>query len=321
MPDTTLTATQVVADFGSYYRNEGQNMQSLLLRPFEAFGTREAFTNVPTDQTQLRYSDVEVGEILQPYQDAYTPKGSVVFLPVKIDAMPVKVDQQFNPTKLVNTWLGFLTNSQTDRKTWPFIRWFVEVYIFNKLYEDLEKQAIYKGVYAAPVAGVAGNAVDVIDGAKKLINDAITAGDIVPIVTGAPSADPVTWCEQVEAFVESTPELYWDKQIDINMSRTLALRYYRGKKKKYNLNYAQVSDLQTVEEFDGFRIKGRASMQGSAKIWGTPKENAIFAVKGFENSSALEVESVDRNVKIWTDFHIGEGFLLNDLVFTNDQDL
>lgn len=321
MADTTITATQIVADFGSYYRNEGQNMQSLLLRPFEAFGTREAFTNVPTESTQLRYTDAQVGEILQPYQDAYTPKGSVVFLPVKIDLMPVKVDQQFNPTKLVNTWLGFLTNEKTDRKTWPFIRWFVEVYIFNKLYEDLEKQAIYKGVYAAPVAGVAGNAVDVIDGAKKLINDAITAGDITPIVTGAPSADPVTWCEQVEAFVESTPELYWDKQIDINMNRTLALRYYRGKKKKYNLNYAQVADLQTVEEFDGFRIKGRASMSASAKIWGTPRENAIFAVKGFENSTALEVESVDRNVKIWTDFHIGEGFLLPDLVFTNDQDL
>src|SRR4051812_15489532 len=114
MPDTTITASAIVTDFGSFYRNEGQNMQSLLLRPFEAFGTRDAFTNVPTDSTQLRYSDVQVGEILQPYQDAYTPKGSVVFKPVSIDLQMVKVDQQFNPTKLVNTWLGFLTNEKTD---------------------------------------------------------------------------------------------------------------------------------------------------------------------------------------------------------------
>jgi hypothetical protein len=62
-------------------------------------------------------------------------------------------------------------------------------------------------------------------------------------------------------------------------------------------------------------------MNGESKIWATPQENAIFAVKGFENANGFQLESVDRNVKIWTDFNIGAGFLLKDLVFTNDQNL
>jgi hypothetical protein len=97
MADTTITATDVINEFGAHYVDEGQNMSSLLMRPFEAFGTREAFTNVPTNETQLKYSDVEVGEILQPYQDTYTPKGSVVFKPITVDLQQVKIDLQFNP--------------------------------------------------------------------------------------------------------------------------------------------------------------------------------------------------------------------------------
>lgn len=318
---TTITAANVIAQYGAYYIDEGQNLQSLLMRPFEPFGTRDAFTNVPTDKTQLRYSDVSVGEILQPYQDAYTPKGAVTFKPVTIDLQQVKVDQLFNPNSLVYSWLGFLTNNSTDRKTWPFIKWFIEVYLLNRLFEDIEKTAIYKGVKAAVVANTAGAAADVFDGVKKVINAAVTAGSIVPIATGAPNADPVLWCEQLENFVKGIPELYWEKEMVINMSRTLALRYMEGKKKKYNMYYGQEADLRSVSNFPTFKVKGRASMNASAKIWTTPMENAVFAAKGFDNANGFELESVDRNVKIWTDFHIGWSFLLVDLVFTNDQEM
>jgi hypothetical protein len=318
---TTINPAAVIAEYGSYYIDQGQNLQNLLLRPFNAFGTRDAFTNVPTNDTQIRFSDVTVSEILQPYQDTYTPKGAVVFKPVTINLQQVKIDQQFNPNNLVYTWLGFLTSNKTDRTQWPFTRWLIEVYLLNQLFDDMEMKAIFKGVKAAPGAGVAGNAVDIIDGVKKLINAAITAASIVPIATGAPSIDPADWCTQVEEFVKAFPELYWTKNLTINMSRTLALRYVEGKKKKYNMYYAQESDLMSIANFPTMKVAGRASMIGSAKIWTTPLENCVFATKGFENANGFELEKVDRTVKVWTDFHIGLGFLLMDLVFTNDQDL
>jgi hypothetical protein len=44
-------------------------------------------------------------------------------------------------------------------------------------------------------------------------------------------------------------------------------------------------------------------------------------VKGYENSQAFELEKEDRKVKIWSDWFAGIGFILPDLIFTNDQDL
>jgi hypothetical protein len=318
---TTITATDVISEYGSYYINQGQNLQSLLLRPFEAFGSRDAFTNVPTNDTQVRYSDVTVGEILQPYQDAFTEKGSVTFKPVTIDLHPVKVDQKFNPSSLTYSWLGFLTNNNTDRTTWPFTRWFIEVYLLKQLFQDIEKKAIFKGVHVNPTAGTAGAAQDVIDGIRKQINDAITASAITPIATGALSTDPATFCTQIETFVKGIPELFWETDMTINMSRVLALRFAEGKDAKYNTQYAKEDSLITVKNFPNIKIKGRASMFGSDKIWATPIENVVFLTKGFANANGFELEKVDRTVKVWTDFHIGAGFLLKDLVFTNDRDL
>ena len=321
MADITITATDVINEFGSHYIDEGQNLSSLLMRPFEAFGTREAFTNVPTNETQLKYSDVEVGEILQPYQDTFTPKGEVIFKPVTVDLQQVKIDIQFNPNKLVYSWLGFLTSNNTDRTTWPFVKWVIEVYLLKRVFEDLEKKVIYTGDKAAIVPGTAGLAIEAMDGVKKIINDAIVAGDIAAIPVGAVPVDPADFCTYMEEMVAAIDELYWDKNIVFNMSRQLAKRYREGRKAKYNLHYAQVADLNVIEDFESFSVRGRASMKGSTKIWGTPIENAVFPTKGFANATGFELEKVDRTVKIYTDFHIGLGLLLGDLVFTNDQDL
>lgn len=105
----------------------------------------------------------------------------------------------------------------------------------------------------------------------------------------------------------------------MNLDRKV--QFVEGMQQKYNTYYAQVPETMTVRNFPNITIKGRQSMDASDKIWMTPMENAIFAVKGFSNATAFELEKVDRKVKIWTDFHIGVGFLLSDLVFTNDLDM
>lgn len=320
MADTTLTATDIIADFGSYYMDGGQGEKDLLMRPFEQFGTREALTLIPTNDTILRLSDVEVSEILQGYQDDFTPKGGVEFKPIEVLLTQLKVDQAFNPTFLQNTWLGFLASNKTDRTTWPFIRWFIEKYLLGQLDDDLEMKAIYKGSKVAIVAGTAGTAIGAMDGIRKQINAGITAGDITTIATGALSADPATFCTQIENFVASIPEKYWSKSMTLNMSRILARRYREGKRVKYNANYAQVSELSSVEETE-VSVAGRASMSGSDKIWMTLPGNYVLGVKGFENKNGFEIEKVDRKVKLYTDFWMGTGYLQGDLVYTNDRDL
>lgn len=317
---TTITSSQVVTDFGAYYRNEGQNDSNIHDTLREGFDSTEVFTVVETEDTVLREVNVAYAEVLQAFQTAFTPKGGVTFTPKAIPLFNVKVDQSFYPDALKNQWLSFLTSENLDRTTWPFVRWFIEKYVMGQIKADLEKN-LYGAVYAAPTAGTAGAASASFDALKKIINAAITAGTITTIATGAPSSTPATWAGQVEDFCKLIPELYWNTPMSINMSRALALRYKQGRRIKYNSNYSQVAEAMAVQDFEQNIVKGFGSMTGVTKIWGTPKQNAILAFKGGSNQSIVEVEKVDRLVKVYTDFWIGLGFIQDSLVFTNDQDL
>ncbi len=321
MADTVISPEQMIADFGGYYLDAGQNQNSLMMRPFTPFGTLDAFTMWPTNDTILRMGEVQVGEILQAYQDEYTPKGQVVFKPITITMFEQKIDQAFNPTKLYRTWAAFLTSNNTDRTTWPFPKWFIEKYLLGQVDEDLETQAIYTGTYVAPTTGVAGAAINAMDGVKKIINAGITAGSIVPIATGVLPTDEVAFVTAIEAWIAMLPVKYQRKQMQLNLAVPLQNRWRRGMRKKYNMNYGQVSELDNITDFENITIAGRVSMGNSNKIWMTPKENAIAAVKGYENKNGFQLEKVDRKVKIYTDWFIGVGFLLKDIIFTNDQDL
>jgi hypothetical protein len=318
---TTITSTQVVTDFGAFYIDAGQNEGNIHQRLRESFETQGAFTIIDTEDTVLRESNTQFTEVLQGFQKAFTPKGGVTFTPKAIPLYNVKVDQLFYPDDLKNQWLSFLTSNSLDRTTWPFVRWFIESYVMGQIMHDMETQAIYSGVFAAPTAGTANNANQIMNGVKKIINDAVTGTTITPIATGAPSTTALTWCTQVEDFTKGIPELYWNQNLQINMSRTLARRYKEGRRTKYNSNYAQVSEQLAVEDTDNTSVIGRGSMIGATKIWTTPKMNAILAFKGGSNANIVEVEKVDRQVKVYTDFWVGAGFIDDGLVFTNDRDL
>jgi hypothetical protein len=317
---TTITSSEVVTAFGSYYIDAGQNETNIHDTLREQLADLQDFTVVESEDTVLRESNVAYAEQLQSFQTAFTPKGGVTFTPKAITLFNVKIDQSFYPDAMKNQWLSFLTSNNLDRTTWPFVRWFIEKYVMGQITHDLVKN-LYGASYVAPTAGTAGAASAAFDGLKKIINAAITAGTIVPIVTGAPNATASTWCTQVETFCKGIPELYWETPMGLQMSRSLALRFKEGRRTKYNSNYAQVNEQMAVQDFEQIQVAGRGSLTGTTKIWGTPKMNAIMAFKGGSNRNIVEVEKVDRMVKVYTDFWIGMGFINDALVFTNDQDL
>lgn len=321
MPNTSITASQVVTDFGAYYIDQGQNQNDIHDRLRESFGSMAAFTIIESDNTVLRAVNTAYAEVLQAFQTAYTPKGGVTFTPKAIPLYNLKTDQQFYPDALKQSWLQFLITNNTDRTTYPFVRWFIEIYLINQIHHDMEVN-LYGAIAATPTAGTAGNASASFTGLKKIINDAITATTIATIATGAPSTTPETWCGQVETFCAGIPELYWENGFELNMSRSLALRYKQGRAIKYNTYYVQASDAMSVQNFENIKVAGRGSLTGKTKIWGTPKINAVIGMKGSEsNMGTVEVEKVDRLVKIYTDFWFGLGFIDDGIVFTNDQDL
>lgn len=315
---TEITVDQIVQDFGDYYLDNGQNLNNLHMLPFESFGTKDAFTTIDTDgETIIRESNVEVTEILQQYQDDFTPKGEMEFKPVAIPLFKTKIDQEFNPHKLQKTWLAFLTSSKTDVTQWPFIRWFIEVYLLKQHDEDLEMKAIYNGIYQDPTPGEPGNAVNTMDGVNKIITDFINADQLDAITIGAIETDDDDFVTQVELFVRSIPEKYRYMNMELNMNRTLRDKFKRGTRTKYKANY-DPSDIKNyrVADAENITVVGRASMANSSRIWCTPKYNALFGVSGFANKNAFEIEKAKRKVALYTEWWMGAGFINPELIFT-----
>lgn len=316
---TVLDADQLVADFGDYYLDAGQNLSNLHMLPFESFDTRDAFTIIPTEDTILRESNVEYASVLQQYQDEFTPKGGVAFEPVQIPLFQQKIDQLLVPTKLQRSWLGFLTSNDIDRAQWPIIRWFIEVYLGGQANEDLEMDAIYKGKWEAPIEGEPGEASKAMDGVETLIKQFIADGRVDVRAIGAIDGSAKNYVTQVENFVKSLPEKYQKMKMELNVSRTLETHFKEGMQEKYNLNYAQVSQLVQVRNFENITVKGRPSMMGKTRHWMTPKYNALMGVKGYGNKNAFRVESEKRKVAVFTDWWAGIGFIQPKILFTSDE--
>jgi hypothetical protein len=314
-----MNAADVVTEFGAYYLNHGQGRKDLnkILHYKGEFD--ELFTTTPTDDTVIRKGSALMTRLLQPFQKTWSPTGDVTFTPSSITLFKQKVDFQDYPDELEETWLGFLADRDLDRKAWPFVKWLIEEHIVPRLIQDHELSEVYAGAYAAPgTPGTAGAAGTAMDGAKTIINAHIATGGITPIATGALSATPLTFVNQVEAFADAITPLYRTMPMNIAMNHPQSVIFKRGMREKYNTNYDQSTALMSVMDYPNLTIKGYHAMGSSGKLIATPKENAIRGVKRIANLGNLRVENIDRQVKIYNDFSVGVGYVIPELVFTNN---
>ncbi|MCA8831953.1 hypothetical protein [Hymenobacter pini] len=316
-----LVITDIVAQFGAYYLNQGQNLTRLYTLLRSATNTESMFTPITTDDTIWRAAKALFTRVVQPFQKAFTPLASTTFVPVEIKQFKIKVDAQEYPDDLEATWLGFLDGEGIDRKAWPFVRWYVEVYLLPQIKQDIEHNEIYQGVYAAPTPGTPGAAGTALDGIKKTINGFVSSGRTTPIVTGALEiTNPEALVEQFEYFADAIGQDYWDIPMILGTSPAVARAFLRGQEKKYGKNTGGGALDLTINKTN-ITLKGLTSHRNTQKIWCTPQGNAVMLRKRIQNQSTVQVENVDRLLKFFTDFSMGIGYIIPEIVFTNDQDL
>ncbi|WP_400194063.1 hypothetical protein [Hymenobacter sp. B81] len=316
-----LVITDVVAQFGAYYLNQGQNLTRLYALLRSATSTESMFTPVNTDDTIWRAAKTLFSRVVQPFQKAFTPLAGVTFSPVEIKQFKMKVDAQEYPDELEASWLGFLDGEDIDRKAWPFVRWYCEVYLIPQIKQDIEHNEIYQGSFVAPTANTPGAAGTSMDGLKKTINAHVTAGRITPITTGALQlTDPEGMVDQFEAFADGIHKDYWSIPMMLGCSESAARAFLRGQERKYGKNTGG-GELGLRINNTNITVVGLPSHRNTEKIWCTPKGNAIMLRKRIQNQTRIQVESVDRLLKFFTDFSMGIGFIIPEIVFTNDRDL
>jgi len=313
-----VNIADIRAEFGAYYIDQAQNASRIYQQVFRPSVTEEIFTPIITDETIWRASEARFQRVLQPFQKAWTPIGQTTFVPVAIQQFPMKADVEETPDDLEASWLGFLASESTDRKTWPFIKWWIENQIIPQIKQDLEMNEIYSGSFVAPTAGTAGAVSTSMDGLKKLITAQVTAGRITPFVTGALSATDATFVDQVEAFVDGINQKYASVAMELCMNETRARKFKRGYRAKYG-NNANFSDTNGKVDFTNITLRPLPSMNGSNRIFCSPKFNLIRMGKKTKNMNNFQVENVDRKVKIYTDFWTGVGMVIPEVFFCNDQ--
>jgi hypothetical protein len=315
-----LLITDVVAQFGAYYLNNGQNLSRLYELLRRATPTESMFSPINTNDTIWRAAKTLYARVVQPFQKAFTPLASVTFVPVEIKQFKIKVDAQEYPDDLEASWLGFLDGADIDRKAWPFVRWYVEQYLIPQIKQDIELLEIYQGVYVAPTNGTPGAAGTSMDGLKKTINGHINAGRITPIATGALAPNPDDFVDQMEEWADGIDKAYWSIPMVLGISEGNARKFLRGQERKYGKNTGGGALGLTINNTN-ITLKGLPSHQHTDKFWCTPQANAVMLRKRIENQAKVEVENVDRLLKFFTDFSMGIGFIIPEIVFTNDLDL
>ncbi|MGI4833297.1 MAG: hypothetical protein ACRYFK_07530 [Janthinobacterium lividum] len=327
-----LDIQDVITEYGNYYRDGGQNLTRILKKPYISSQTEALFGLIPTDDTSYQLGSAELSRVLQPFQVGWTPLGTLKVAPIVLTQTPFKVDLEENPDKLEASWLGFLADNNLDRAQWPFVRYLVEEHLYSRMDEDYELNEIYFGKFVAPTAGTPGDAGTGMDGIRTVINRAVAGSKITPIVMGAIPTDPQAFCEYVEAFVDKFSRRYRGRQMEVCMNTTLARRYAKGRHQKYKLDTTDAPAkpiidgngealLQVPIEFTKHTVVGLESMGDSAKIWATTADNRKRLAKKTVNTKSVRIESLKRQVYIYTDFYKGLGFGLLEAVFTNEQDL
>ena len=312
----SITTTAIVAEYGAYYQDAGQNKKRILQLLSQGRELTTFATPIKTDDTIFRLAKATFQSLVQPFQKTFTPKGGVTIVPNEIRQFRFKIDDEFMPDELYATWLGFLTEQSVDRKTWPFVKWLIEVYYANQTDQDMELNEYYKGVYATPVAGTPGPNGTGMNGLKKLLHDGVVAGTINSNSHIGP-LETATIFDQVEAFTDDIAEVYQGIKMNVFMSRKWFKKYMQDKRAQGF--YYKTSDSQITSgiDFTPLDVVPLACMVGTDDIFCTPKENFLHISPATITKNTYKLEEAKRAVAVMADWSEGLGFGINEAVWTN----
>lgn len=273
--------------------------------------------------------NAEADEVLQPYQGAFTPKGEITHNEISIRVRRVKMDLQFTEVQLEkwwNSWMVSRFDAEKDPMQWTFPRYIVEKEIMPKFQDDLNTIS-WTGQYAAPTPGTAGDAVDSVDGFKKIIADSITSLAIPAanvITTTALSASNAR--DKIELFLDSIPPHITAKGGRILMSPTLRRYYFRDYRAEFTQSPGPFPTNNAPRELmvDDYNVslQAVATMEGSGRIIFLPngRENMVWVSRaGAPVYPQMIFKTKSRVLEMYATIYRGYGFEYPQEVYVNEQ--
>lgn len=309
----TITVSEIVSSFGTYIGTNSQQILKLLTQPTES---EKFMTTVASKDLEWRAAKAVIDDIVQGFQKAWTAKGTAAFTPRTITQRRHKIDLAFYPDEVVDSWLGFLTTEDVDRKTWPITRYIVEQLIIPKVLENRELKLIGKGDYAAVVADTPQATGLSMDGFCTQLEDAKLAGTSNINFITLETLTAVNIFEQIETFAAEVDELYQNLSMNVFVSRGLYMSYMKRRRDLHGVdsNYGGFANLL---EGTNMQLVPLPSMAGKDIIFATPKDNFIRLINRNDGASNIAVENVDRQIKVYADWYEAVGFGIEEAVFAS----
>lgn len=171
--------------------------------------------------TQLTAS---FGEFLQPWGCGFNPKGLATFDLQSNIPRAVKGDLTICDGLLAQTYFNYLLTNNYMPYEHPLAMWLAEQVIESAMVDVVK--AFWFGVYnPANIDTPAASVYDCFDGVHTIVDNAITAGTVLPIPTGAYNALTNNATAMLEAFTSGFEAAWWGQSVVIYCSPRFAQLY------------------------------------------------------------------------------------------------
>ena len=322
----------ITIDAAADFLNTHSRMFSKELQTKTRLGL-EMETLLPQRQSDGQYyvvESAEAEEILQPYPGRFTPKGAVDHDEKSIRVRPIKMDMEFTEEDLEKWWSSWQVSRfdpEKDPESWSYWRYILEAELIPKINDDLNRVA-WLGEYVAPTPGTAGDALDSVDGYKKVIADSITSGDIPAanvITTTALSSSNAR--DKIELFLDSIPEEITSKGGRILCSPTVRRYYFRDYRAEFTQSPGPFPTENAprkifVDDYD-VSIQSVATMAGSGRIIFLPNNrpnNMVWLSRmGKPVYPQFIFKSQARVLQLYATIYRGYGFEYPQEIYVNEQ--
>lgn len=309
----TWTQAQVDAIQAYYVDHAPEIFSSCYEDPL--FEQNKTVTNL-TDHKMLFSSSST--EMLQSYQIAWTPKGSVNMGARELVGRRVKIDleeafQDLSKEK----YFSHLRRKQTNDPYYnvPYYEWILQG-LLNQYRHDIAMNVMWTGTHSAPTPGVANNAVDTADGYGKIINDEITATTITPIATGTMTTSDA--CTKIEQFLDAIMLLPSanTKRWGLHVSQQTLMKY----KRSYRTLHGETTHAKdmfgrpVVEGYENVSFIVEAGIPDNALV--LSREGNLYV--GVDGPPSLIIEREKRMTYFLWDFFLGFNFSSTNDIFVND---
>lgn len=307
--------------FQDYVRTYAEQMFCELFYGFKTSGLAQMFEGI---KGQHVITQLEIGENIarrwnknfEPLADAATYKPRVLNTVLnKVDFSVVPQDSEFS-------YLGAMRQKGQNPADWPF-----QAYVMSKVLAKLQ-QEFEVAVWQAEAAGSPGAGDylrETFDGYLKVIADAVTAGDITEVGTGAFAAGDTI--DQLRQMWAAVLPVYKENGTDIFMSYELYDMYRIDYKDEYKVDPAYVEINAAgyrglVYELGNgnTRIIPVNGLGSSGRVVITPRENLTIGIDS-PSDVMFNVEQDKRELHFWMDFRMGAQILMqkDGILVVNDQ--